>query len=269
MNIVQKWHTMLYSFSDIRAAIIEKGGNITGDCSTYAKGVRSIYSKEAHASKYTYPNSGVLGYILVKLEFCKNVKEEIRRAIIDGGVECGEDVPLSEYGNKIRQIITMRIDKTRINLGAWGSEYTARFNVIGGTPPYKWEYKSGIIPGMTMSEDGTITGTPKSSGAYTIKLQVTDANGIVATGTVTVSVSRQKLYFQPVNGYVFKYDGQPHKVEFVCKSKPDAEFSVKFGTDYADYKTECGKYIITIRLTGNTYYKYIVGGTPGTMEIVP
>lgn len=45
------------------------------------------------------------------------VKQEIRQAIIDGGVDVPDDTPFSEYGDKIRQIQRFEITTSNLYLG--------------------------------------------------------------------------------------------------------------------------------------------------------
>ncbi|MCI8521392.1 MAG: hypothetical protein HFE50_07855, partial [Clostridia bacterium] len=81
MTIAERWKKMLSSFADIKAAATEKGGSVT-NCSSYAKGVRSIYSSEEYEPKYTYPPKSLIQgqNICNQLAFGLNIKEEIRQA---------------------------------------------------------------------------------------------------------------------------------------------------------------------------------------------
>ncbi|MGB8012320.1 MAG: putative Ig domain-containing protein, partial [Terriglobales bacterium] len=60
--------------------------------------------------------------------------------------------------------------------------------VTGGTAPYTFSIGSGTLPaGLTLNTStGAVTGTPTASGTFTIK--VTDANGVVATGTCLITI---------------------------------------------------------------------------------
>ena len=70
-----------------------------------------LKSVSTYTDEYAYPErlpiaiSNAINYV----RWCKAVKEQIRQAIIAGGVECGTDVPLSEYRNKIREIQVLQI----------------------------------------------------------------------------------------------------------------------------------------------------------------
>lgn len=54
-----------------------------------------------------------------------------------------------------------------------GIPYTQTLSAIGGTPPYLW-IGSGLPPGLTIAQDGTITGTPSAAGTYTVSASVID-----------------------------------------------------------------------------------------------
>ena len=43
------------SFANIRAAIVEKGGTVTGGYADYAKNIRNLYSNDTYTSQYQYP----------------------------------------------------------------------------------------------------------------------------------------------------------------------------------------------------------------------
>lgn len=43
MTICEKFKLMMASFADIKAAIIEKGGTVTGGYADYAKNIRNLY----------------------------------------------------------------------------------------------------------------------------------------------------------------------------------------------------------------------------------
>lgn len=43
MTICEKFKLMMASFADIKAAIVEMGGTVTGGYAEYAKNIRQIY----------------------------------------------------------------------------------------------------------------------------------------------------------------------------------------------------------------------------------
>ncbi|OFW03357.1 MAG: hypothetical protein A3G20_05600, partial [Acidobacteria bacterium RIFCSPLOWO2_12_FULL_59_11] len=74
--------------------------------------------------------------------------------------------------------------------GTIGAAYSATVNVNGGKNPLVWGLLSGALPtGLALnSSTGAITGTPTASGTYNFSIQVTDANGAIATQAYTVTI---------------------------------------------------------------------------------
>jgi len=61
-------------------------------------------------------------------------------------------------------------------------QYHATLAAVGGTAPSAWALTSGALPpGLMLSPSGAISGTPTKDGAYTLTVQVTDAEGATAT----------------------------------------------------------------------------------------
>ena len=260
MTITDKWSLMLTSFADIKAAVEEMGGSVGTGYASYAKGVRSIYSSESYTPQYTYPERSemYMQYIFSQIMFCAAVKEEIRLAIVDGGVDCDETVPLSEYGDKIRQINLFGIITTELPQAEYSIPYTAQLEAKGGTPPYTWEFTSGIMPpGITINADGTITGTPTQSGYYTYMcITCTDSVGKSETKKFKLLVSPRKVHIERVGSSTFTYDGDPHTLDLRCVEVPELELIVRYGSEYLAAPTEATSYYATIS-SGNGNYSII------------
>lgn len=57
--------------------------------------------------------------------------------------------------------------------GRAGVEYEIRFTAWGGVQPYRWS--SGPLPaGLSLRNDGTLSGTPREGGDFTVRVTVTD-----------------------------------------------------------------------------------------------
>jgi hypothetical protein len=70
-----------------------------------------------------------------------------------------------------------------------GANYTPRVGVTGGKAPYTWLVASGTLPaGLSFSSSGAFSGAPKASGASTVTVQATDANGGAAQYLLTITV---------------------------------------------------------------------------------
>ncbi|WP_233602452.1 lamin tail domain-containing protein [Corallococcus sp. CA047B] len=69
--------------------------------------------------------------------------------------------------------------------GTAGSAYTFTFTSTGGAPPLTWSQAGGALPpGLELSEEGVLTGTPQNPALYEFTLQVKDANSVQATAVL-------------------------------------------------------------------------------------
>jgi len=59
---------------------------------------------------------------------------------------------------------------------ALGQAYSQQLSAVGGTPPYSYSLALGTVPpGLSLSTNGLVSGTPTSGGIFTFTVQVTDA----------------------------------------------------------------------------------------------
>jgi serine/threonine-protein kinase len=73
-----------------------------------------------------------------------------------------------------------------------GTAYTATATVTGGKGTYKWAAPTGLPAGLTSAANAgtlTISGTPTTAGAFTIKLSVSDGSTPVQTVTASLAVT--------------------------------------------------------------------------------
>jgi subtilisin family serine protease len=71
-----------------------------------------------------------------------------------------------------------------------GSAYSRTLEATGGTTPYRWSLASGALPsGLTLSDGGTISGTPSATGTASFTVRVTDAAGRSGTQALSLTVS--------------------------------------------------------------------------------
>jgi len=74
--------------------------------------------------------------------------------------------------------------------GTAGQSYSGAVTASGGDAPYTVTLSAGSLPvGLSISSDGTISGTPQSAGSSTFTVTVTDSAGATATGTYTITVA--------------------------------------------------------------------------------
>lgn len=75
--------------------------------------------------------------------------------------------------------------------GTVGLAYAGRsLSAAGGSGTYLWSIEDGRLPdGLTLDASrGTIDGTPKESGVYTVTIQVKDGNGIAVSKVLTLKI---------------------------------------------------------------------------------
>ena len=84
----------------------------------------------------------------------------------------------------------VKITTASLPNGTVGSAYSTTLTASGGTLPYSWTVTSGALPaGLSLSNGGTITGTPTSAGQSNFTVQVTDSSSPVQKATKPFSIS--------------------------------------------------------------------------------
>ena len=102
------------------------------------------------------------------------------------------------------------ITTTELPPAELNTPYMATLEAVGGTPPYTWSIASGSLPpGLSLSSDGTITGTPTATGTFTFSLEVVDSLGASARVTqsleVTVETNVPGYWLGAADGGVFTF----------------------------------------------------------------
>ena len=113
-----------------------------------------------------------------------------RSAVLNVTTTDGETRTVSLTGTAICPLIT--VSGTPVD-GQYGSPYSHLFTAGGGRAPYTISTAGPIPPGLTLSNDGELSGTPTSPGAFTFDVQAADANGCAATATVSLTIARAPL----------------------------------------------------------------------------
>lgn len=74
--------------------------------------------------------------------------------------------------------------------GSVGVAYSQTITASGGTAPYTFMVTGGALPpGLTLTPDGVLAGTPTTNGSSTFTIRATDANGCFAEITYTIAVA--------------------------------------------------------------------------------
>jgi hypothetical protein len=68
--------------------------------------------------------------------------------------------------------------------------YSDTLTESGGTAPFTWSVSAGSLPaGISLSADGTLSGTPTATGISSFTVKVTDANSQSATQATSITIS--------------------------------------------------------------------------------
>jgi len=90
--------------------------------------------------------------------------------------------------------------------------YTLQLEAAGGLTPYSWSVAGGALPaGLSLSSDGVLSGTPTVTGAFSVTVQVMDAEAtpLTATKSFTMNVGYPHgPHDSALNGhYAFLFSG--------------------------------------------------------------
>ena len=92
------------------------------------------------------------------------------------------------------------ITTTGITPPVIGTSFSVGFSATGGTPPYTWT-AAGLPNGVTMSSNGTLSGTPTSTGTFPIIVTVTDSNKQMTTTNLNLVVTLPAAPGTSLNGF--------------------------------------------------------------------
>lgn len=82
----------------------------------------------------------------------------------------------------------IQLAPAKLGTGRVGKPYTATFTVSGGQAPYTFATEGDPVPGLALSEQGTLSGTPTEKGTYLITVRATDIDGAAGWRQYSLSV---------------------------------------------------------------------------------
>jgi hypothetical protein len=71
-----------------------------------------------------------------------------------------------------------------------GVPYSETLTVTGGTTPYTFSKKGALPPGLHLSPDGVLSGTPNQAGNFSFTALASDAQGCVGSRAYTLTITR-------------------------------------------------------------------------------
>ncbi|WP_285688654.1 putative Ig domain-containing protein [Actinoplanes sp. NBRC 103695] len=90
----------------------------------------------------------------------------------------------------VREGVAFQITTARLNDGFVGIDYAMGMSATAGAEPYRWS-ATGLPGGLTMGEDGRITGKPTGEGTATVAVVVEDTEGRTASRTFPLKVNAE------------------------------------------------------------------------------
>jgi len=82
----------------------------------------------------------------------------------------------------------LEIRTTDLPSATAGKAYSVTLSAAGGEPPYQWSLVGGSLPpGVNLSNEGVMAGTPSATGSFRITVRVTDSQSATATRTFTLN----------------------------------------------------------------------------------
>jgi hypothetical protein len=98
------------------------------------------------------------------------------------------------YTEWLLQAADMMIFNSFLPNGTVDQDYNTGLQVVNGTGPFRWQLVSGSLPeGLTLSNDGKISGTPGQVGTYKFTVKVTDSSSPAQEATKDFSIQIQSL----------------------------------------------------------------------------
>lgn len=76
------------------------------------------------------------------------------------------------------------------------SPYSLQLSATDGTAPFAWTVEAGELPdGFTLTSEGLLSGTTEEVGGFSFTLKLTDAGGLTASRTFTLSLAQPSVVF--------------------------------------------------------------------------
>jgi len=96
---------------------------------------------------------------------------------------------LNLYGDPLVRVMWLDMMPSGLSKARKGHYYSERLQMIGGYTPANFTVTEGVLPpGLQLSQDGLIDGTPFRSGSWSFLVQVKDSTGAVSSRRYTLKV---------------------------------------------------------------------------------
>ncbi|MFL5346824.1 MAG: lamin tail domain-containing protein [Hyalangium sp.] len=93
------------------------------------------------------------------------------------------------------------ITTTALAVATSGEAYEFLISATGGQPPLRWSLADGTLPpGLNLTPEGDLSGTPRGLGTYPLTVRVQDANGATAMRTLSLQLRNSTTDGGPSDG---------------------------------------------------------------------
>ena len=104
----------------------------------------------------------------------------------------------------------LQVSTTSLPQGTAGTAYRFSLAASGGTMPYTWSVTGTLPSGLSLASDGTLSGTPVSSGTFNPVFQVADARQVVTTKSLALVISAPAILITTASPLPDAAAGQPY-----------------------------------------------------------
>jgi hypothetical protein len=127
----------------------------------------------------------------------------------------------SSLSQALKLVITnaplLRITTTSLPNGTSGVPYSQTLGATGGHPPYNWTRTLGFLPpGLSLSTNGVISGTPTTNGTSTFTVKLTDAASGSGLKALTIVVNKGTASNGPILNSAGFVSGKQFRIQLDC-----------------------------------------------------
>lgn len=145
------------------------------------------------------------------------------------------------------------VKSTMLPYGDAYEEYNGQIELVGGNDGYTFEYYAGFKPvGVTVNSDGTVTGTPKSSGLTKMIVRITHTDGSKADVEISMLIRPRNVKVNVTAPKDAVYDGVTEYESTVECYDMDGTIlegaipTVRYGADKLERVKNAGTYTINV-----------------------
>lgn len=113
------------------------------------------------------------------------------------GIDTFTYAATNSTGTSVAATVTVTVSKPTLGItpttlpgGVANSSYSQTLSASSGTAPYSFTVTSGDLPdGLTLSSDGTLSGSPTADGSQTFEITATDSLGATGSQSYTLAIA--------------------------------------------------------------------------------